>query len=141
MSRTWHVKTHNTTEPVVILWKMRNRKSSSLTILKRWLHKPDSWEYFLVTQVKYAWTENMVICFFLNLLSFVETKLSLTRLSTFNEGVPNIQELLSLRKGINLHLQEIKMDYPEKTKRQSFLPVKTNNCPQFQRKPSVKSTQ
>ena len=34
------------------------------------------------------------------------------------EGVSKIQELLSLRKGINLHLQEIKMDYPEETKRQ-----------------------
>ena len=44
------------------------------------------------------------------LLSFVEIKVCLTGLSKFKEGVSKIQELLSLRKGINLHLQEIKMD-------------------------------
>ena len=44
------------------------------------------------------------------LLSFVESKVSLTGLSKFKEGVSKIQELLSLRKGVNLHLQEIKMD-------------------------------
>ena len=52
------------------------------------------------------------------LFSFVEIKVSLAGLSKFMEGVSKIQELLSLRKGINLHLQEIKMDYPEETKRQ-----------------------
>ena len=36
--------------------------------------------------------------------------MSLTGLSKFKEGVSKIQELLSLRKVINLHLQEIKMD-------------------------------
>lgn len=45
------------------------------------------------------------------LLSFVEIKVSLTGLSKFKEGVSKIQELLSLRKGINLHLQEIEMDF------------------------------
>lgn len=44
------------------------------------------------------------------LLSFVEIKVSLTGLSKFKEGVSKIQELLSLQKGINLHLQEIKME-------------------------------
>ena len=52
----------------------------------------------------------------LNLLSFVELKLSLTTLSKFNKGVSKIQEQLSLQKGINLHLQEIKVAYPEKRK-------------------------
>ena len=37
--------------------------------------------------------------------------MSLTGLSKFKEGVSKIQELLSLRKGINLHLQEIEMDF------------------------------
>ena len=36
--------------------------------------------------------------------------MSLTALSKFKEGVSKIQELLSLRKGIHLHLQEIRMD-------------------------------
>ena len=40
------------------------------------------------------------------LLSFAEIKVSLK----FKEGVSKIRELLSSRKGINLHLQEIKMD-------------------------------
>ena len=31
-------------------------------------------------------------------------------IDTFMEGVSKIQKLLSLSKGINLHLQEIKMD-------------------------------
>ena len=44
------------------------------------------------------------------LFSFVEIKVSLTGLSKFKEGVSKIRELLSSRKGINLHLQEIKMD-------------------------------
>ena len=44
------------------------------------------------------------------LLTFVEIKVSLTGLSKFKEGVSKIKELLSLQKGINLHLQEIKMD-------------------------------
>jgi hypothetical protein len=44
------------------------------------------------------------------LLSFVEIKVSVTGLSKFKEGVSKIQEQLSLRKNINLHLQEIKMD-------------------------------
>ena len=35
--------------------------------------------------------------------------MSLTGLFKFKEGVSKIQELLSLRKGINLHLQEIKI--------------------------------
>ena len=52
------------------------------------------------------------------LFSFVEIKVSLAGLSKFMEGVSKIQEPLSLRKGINLHLQEIKMDYPEETKMQ-----------------------
>ena len=64
--------------------------------------------------------------------------MSLTGLSKFKEGVSKIQELLSLRKGINLHLQEIEMDYPKETKRQSFLAVKTNSWAGFQGKPSVK---
>ena len=68
----------------------------------------------------------------------VEIKVSLTGLSKFKEGVSQIQELLSLRKGINLHLQEIKMAYSEETKGQSFLAVKTNNWAGFQRKSSVK---
>ena len=75
------------------------------------------------------------------LLSFVEIKVSLTGLSKCMEGVSKIQKLLSLRKGINLHLQEIKMDYPEETKRQFGVFVsdrKTNNRAKFQRKPSVK---
>ena len=53
--------------------------------------------------------------------------MSLTGLSTFKEGVSKIQELLSLRKGINLHLQEIKMVYPEETKRQSCISGSENN--------------
>ena len=44
------------------------------------------------------------------LLSFAEIKVSLTGLSKFKEGVSKIRELLSSRKGINLHLQEIKME-------------------------------
>ena len=36
--------------------------------------------------------------------------MSLTGLSKFKEGVSKIRELLSSRKGINLHLQEVKMD-------------------------------
>ena len=44
------------------------------------------------------------------LLSFVEIKVCLKGLSKFKEGVSKIQQLLYLRKGINLHLQEIKMD-------------------------------
>ena len=44
------------------------------------------------------------------LLSFVEIKVSLTGLSKFKEGVSKLQELLSLRKGIKLHLQEVTMD-------------------------------
>ena len=36
--------------------------------------------------------------------------MSLTGLSKFKEGVSKIRELVSSRKGINLHLQEIKMD-------------------------------
>ena len=64
--------------------------------------------------------------------------MSLTGLSRFKEGVSKIQELLSLQKGISLHLQEIKMDYPEETKRHSFLAVKTNSWAGFQGKLSVK---
>ena len=44
------------------------------------------------------------------LVSFVEIKMSPTGLSKFKEGVSKLQELLSLRKGINLYLQEIEMD-------------------------------
>ena len=44
------------------------------------------------------------------LFSFVEIKVSLTGLAKFKEGVSKIRELLVSRKGINLHLQEIKMD-------------------------------
>ena len=45
------------------------------------------------------------------LFSFVEIKVSLTGLfGKFKEGVSKIRGLLSSRKGINLHLQEIKMD-------------------------------
>ena len=44
--------------------------------------------------------------------------MSLTGLSKFKEGVSKIQELLSLRKGINLHLQEIKMDLSRGNERQ-----------------------
>ena len=44
------------------------------------------------------------------LLSFAEIKVSLAGLSKFKEGVSKIRELLSSRKGINLHLQEIKME-------------------------------
>ena len=40
----------------------------------------------------------------------IKIKVSLTGLSNFKEGVSKTQELLSLRKGIPLHLQEIKMD-------------------------------
>ena len=54
------------------------------------------------------------------LLSFVEIKVSLTGLSKFKEGVSKIRELLSLRKGISLHLQEIKIDYPRKRKGNHF---------------------
>ena len=75
------------------------------------------------------------------LLSFVEFKVSLTGLSKFKEGVSKLQELLSLRKGIKLHLQEVTMDYQEETKMQlafSFLIVTTNNWAGFQGKPSVK---
>ena len=39
--------------------------------------------------------------------------MSLTGLSKFKEGVSKIWELLSLRKGISLHLQEIRIDYPK----------------------------
>ena len=68
--------------------------------------------------------------------------MSLTGLYKFKEGVSKIQELLSLRKGIDLHLQdlEIKIDLSEETKRQlvfSFLAVTTNNWAGFQGKPSV----
>ena len=44
------------------------------------------------------------------LFSFVEIKVSLTGLAKFKEGVSKIRELPFSRKGINLHLQEIKMD-------------------------------
>ena len=44
------------------------------------------------------------------LFSFVKIKVSLTGLAKFKEGVSKIRQLLSSRKGINLHLQEIKMD-------------------------------
>ena len=44
------------------------------------------------------------------LFSFMEIKVSLTGLAKFKEGVSKIRELLVSRKGINLHLQEIKMD-------------------------------
>ena len=36
--------------------------------------------------------------------------MSLTGLSKFKEGVSKLQELLSLRKGIKLHLREVTMD-------------------------------
>ena len=44
------------------------------------------------------------------LFSLVEIKVSLTGLAKFKEGVSKIRELLFLRKGNNLHLQEIKID-------------------------------
>ena len=48
------------------------------------------------------------------LFSFVEIKVSLTGLSKFKEGGSKIRELhavfANLRKGINFHLQEIKVD-------------------------------
>ena len=56
----------------------------------------------------------------MTLLSFVEIKVSLTGLSKFKEGVSKIRELLSLRKGISLHLQEIRTDYPRKQKGNHF---------------------
>ena len=40
----------------------------------------------------------------------MKIKVSLTGLAKFKEGVSKIRELLVSRKGINLHLQEIKMD-------------------------------
>ena len=54
------------------------------------------------------------------LISFVDIKVSLTGLSKFKERISKIRELLSLRKGISLHLQEIKIDYPRKRKGNHF---------------------
>ena len=75
------------------------------------------------------------------LFSFVEIKVSLTGLSKFKEGVSKIRELLSSRKGINLHLQEIKMDLSRGNEKVIGVFVsgsELNSWAGFQRKPLVK---
>ena len=66
--------------------------------------------------------------------------MSFTGLSKFKEGVSKVRELLSSRKGINLHLQEIKMDLSRgnekvigvfvsgsETKQLGWIPKETNS--------------
>ena len=70
----------------------------------------------------------------------MEIKVSFTGLSKFKEGVSKVRELLSSRKGINLHLQEIKMDLSRgnekvigvfvsgsETKQLGWIPKETNS--------------
>ena len=79
------------------------------TVLNTLCRKYDMIIYFLLFLLGWEW---WTIYYQVNLilLSFLKIKVSLTGLSKFKEGASKIQELLSLRKGINLHLQEIKMD-------------------------------
>ena len=65
------------------------------------------------------------------LFSFVEIKVSLTGLSKFKEEVSKIRELLSSRKGINLHLQEIKMDLSRRNENVIVVFVSGSETKQF----------
>ena len=89
--------------------------------------------------------KSFIFCCFASVRMILKSRcLYLTGLSKFKEGFSKIQELLSLRKGINLYLQEIKMDLSRGNEKAIGVFVSGSETKQwhaygagFQEKPSV----